>query len=85
MNASTNIAGALSPTASTTQCGGQAVGGCHGRQSDHDVSDETEGAGLQALTADRDSRRFLYCHERQYTVVGGLPYLVLSTSCERGN
>ena len=29
--------------------GGQAVGGCDGRQPDHHVADQAEGAGLQAL------------------------------------
>ena len=37
----------------------QAVGRCDGRQSDDDVADQTQGARLQPLGADRGSRRIL--------------------------
>ncbi len=61
------------------QRGGQAVRGSDRRESDDDIADEAECAGLQALVADGLGRRFDDCHARKYTV------LVVATGVQRGN
>ena len=48
--------------------GRQAVRGRDGGQTDDDVADEAEGAGLQALAADGRGFGFLDCHVRKYAV-----------------
>ena len=50
------------------ECGGQAVRGRDGGQTDDDVAHEAEGAGLQALVAHGRGFGFLDCHVRKYTV-----------------